>query len=147
MEQAEHNKSQKQCVVCNSKKSPYRCPRCRAFYCSKDCCARHKDQLFCNPNSDNVTSSSSSSQKKDQEDQTQAVETDEQIKMLTEEQKTSLRNDKKLKSLLQSNKLKRHIVAIDSAPDRPAALKKMRLNNPHFESVVDVILNALSSVT
>jgi hypothetical protein len=35
----------KDCIICGKISSSYKCPRCFAFYCSKDCCTSHKE--FC----------------------------------------------------------------------------------------------------
>lgn len=35
--------NQRTCIVCSKSNSSYRCPKCRACYCSKDCCKTHQE--------------------------------------------------------------------------------------------------------
>lgn len=123
------------CVVCACSNASYKCPTCRAKYCSAKCCRLHKqDQCvpLLKPENSLLRSSASTDTNRESNDK----------KILSEEQKKKMSSNISLTTLLKSRRLQDTITAIDGSEDRLGELKRARGNND-FEDVVCLILNII----
>eukprot|EP01039_Chlorochromonas_danica_P000832 gene832-905_t len=145
----------KQCVICHKDNSAYKCPKCRAFYCSKDCCSQHKEVCTDQPSTSFISTTltggledhPSSSKLPALSKRTSSTTKEEYIEPLTEEQKQRLRSSSQLINLLKSKRLRDHITMIDSHPSKQQTIRKMRENNRDFEEVMNLILDVVQPIT
>mmetsp|Transcript_6282 Transcript_6282/g.10265 ORF Transcript_6282/g.10265 Transcript_6282/m.10265 type:complete len:201 (-) Transcript_6282:44-646(-) len=152
-------KEAEKCGVCLIADSRYKCPKCRAPYCSVGCCKTHKEtcsqlQLVKNTDNsnehDNVSSTSEAARKTHSssasapfmEDDSTELSSD-QFHIITAQQKKQLSGCREVRDMLKSKRLRDKIAEIDGAGGaRRAALKRAR-TNPEFEQFLDIMLRAV----
>ena len=64
----------------------------------------------------------------------------DEVELLSSEQLHALDRDQELQTLLRSERLTKHILHIDEAPDRVKALKRLRSTVPEFHAFCGAIL-------
>ncbi|XP_074869646.1 zinc finger HIT domain-containing protein 3 [Carettochelys insculpta] len=138
------------CCVCGVGGAPrYRCPGCRARYCSVPCCKKHKEQ--CEPRQDQViktriTDTSSSFRRvKSLEDEGSRWSVED---ILTEDdegdrvplQKLKLLGEsKELRSLLLNPHLQHLLLTVDEAKEKDLLMKRY-MQEPLFVEFADCCL-------
>ena len=155
----------KECTICSSSRSNYKCAKCRVPYCSVTCYTAHKE--LCSPLQivvsesaviadvqgelgilDKHTTAKSSTSlgvfKGNYTSSSSGVQSPEDG-ILHKIQLTALDEDAEIQILLRSHRLGEHILYIDSAPDRSRALKRLRESHPEFEYFVDKILKTCTA--
>lgn len=140
-----NNNNQKEtavsCCVCQSKEPKYKCPKCLLPYCSVNCCKEHKLEkcVFQAPVTPII--------KREERSIAPSNVPVQELVVLTEAQKERLRSSSKLRALLKNTRLQRHLSLINSerAERRQQKLKEIRENNPEFEEVVSLFLEAVTA--
>ena len=139
-----------ECVVCQMADSKYKCPRCRARYCSVACSKAHKENadaclgalaISKIPPAARV-SDSLLLQSDDITRQARGESGGGKLRLLTEEEKQKLLSNEDVTAALRSKRLIDDINEIDIATDRGAALRRAR-KNPEFEEFVQKMLNGI----
>ncbi|XP_041436688.1 zinc finger, HIT-type containing 3 L homeolog isoform X1 [Xenopus laevis] len=103
------------CCVCSSDTPKYRCPGCRAKYCSVSCCKKHKDGLI------------------DEDNESDRVPP-HKLKLLGESDE--------LKHLLLNPHLRELLIKLDQAEEREDAMKKY-MQEPLFVEFADRCLSVV----
>jgi hypothetical protein len=141
---------EKECSVCAKAASSYKCAHCRTPYCSVTCYKAHKD--ICSkvghvavhkPELEGARGSSDSAGLGGTVTATRGRDAGAII--LHESQLAALDKDPELQKLLRSERLRAHIQAVDAAPDRARALKRLRLSHPDFDGFVAKTVSVVSS--
>lgn len=151
------------CVVCECTKAPYRCPKCRARYCSAGCCQEHKARGCANEGISNALDSGSPSgtvpNRFSEQNPTPVVNeslqptgskafptVDHHNILLSDDQKSRIRANDYLRTSMLSKRLREDFAVVDTAPNRVEALKKLRLKNPEFNSLVERVLSVVNGL-
>jgi hypothetical protein len=132
------------CGVCSICVSLYRCPRCPTRYCSSVCYKAHSAvdctaaaAIVAAPTTNGAGAGAGAG---DDEDDGE----DELRARLPPRSLVSLRSDERVTSALRSSRLRAALRAIDSAPDRVAALEAAhRMEGPPLAAFFDDVLVAL----
>lgn len=136
-----HKEPAASCCVCQSKEPKYKCPKCLLPYCSVNCCKEHKLEkcVFQAPVTPII--------KHEERPIVPSNVPAQELVVLTEAQKERLRSSSKLRALLKNTRLQRHLSLINDerAERRQQKLKEIRENNPEFEEVVSLFLEAVTS--
>lgn len=138
----------KECCICRED-SLFRCPSCKLRYCSGECFKAHKAQCEAaaatasqesehdvNVRVPVAPGSGSAGLEVDTEDDPYRV-------VLTPEQLHGLHTSPEVVQALRDTRLRKLLVAIDTAPDREAALERARLQDEHFRAFIDSMLGAV----
>lgn len=125
------------CAVCQASAARYRCPRCKARYCSVSCCQKHKDACTDAPAPDANTAVTAEPALSDSN-----VYTDGAPHLLSDEQKRKLDSDESVRTFLKSKRLRDALSDIDQSKDRQKCLRIAR-RNPEFEEFVNEVLRAI----
>lgn len=135
------------CDVCTICVSLYRCPRCPTRYCSSVCYKAHnavdcaaaaatQGSTIAAPSNGAGAGAGAGDDEDDGEDELRA--------RLPPRSLASLRSDERVTSALRSSRLRAALRAIDSAPDRVAALEAAhRTEGPPLAAFFDDVLVAL----
>ena len=134
----------RQCCIC-SEAADYRCPKCRLRYCGVDCFRAHKAQ--CEAAGKLASEQAPVSAKPactpplpsgpvDEEDDAYRV-------TLSDAQLHKLHQSAGVVQALRDSRLRKLLTAIDTAPDREAALERARVQDEHFRVFIDTMLNAV----
>ena len=137
------------CSICHQSGNKYKCPRCRAIYCSMACNTLHKTSC-CQP----VTSSTGATITEEKPEQTQldhktrrgtfsASDTTTTHVKLPNEALHLLTKSESLQKALQSKRLRDDILKVETASNRQVALKKLRIENPEFEEFIQSLVQAV----
>lgn len=146
------------CSMCNEFNPKYKCPKCRATYCSIACCKSHKESCPITKVKENIESKSDIKSK--YVDKILPVEAVvEKIKRrrmiasasadninedewrLTPEMLSRLQTNDWLRSEIQGDGgLRQLLVEIDCADDREVALMESKKKYPNFASFIDEML-------
>lgn len=141
------SKGPRVCIVCDKTNASYRCPKCRANYCSKDCCKTHQESSCLKVGEDVSLTNGSKIDSVIANAETSVVKQaprEDFVTMLTSEQKSRLRKDRRIQDLLGSKRLRAHLDMVDTAHDRSAALKKLRMTNPDFSAFIDLVSDVVT---
>ncbi|EGZ13279.1 hypothetical protein PHYSODRAFT_354965 [Phytophthora sojae] len=117
------------CAVCETAEAKYKCPTCRAPYCSLVCCKKHKETP-CEPapapekpqeppTATPATGSASAVEKQEEEDGTEK---------LTDEQMSVLKTSAGVKEMLANPAIMQALTQIDSTQDKMKTLEKALLD-------------------
>ena len=132
------------CVVCQEASNKYKCPKCKAIYCSVKCYKVHKEQDCQRGTPGQSNSSDAPDTNIDTEEK---VMVDEDLpKVLSTQQLNKLSSSSYIKSTLKSKRLREHVVAIDSivnSNERRNELHKMRKNNVQFNEFIVKMLDEI----
>jgi hypothetical protein len=132
----------KDCTVCGIVDSKYKCAQCRLPYCCVNCCKKHKEVCVVTGSTIKYVPSQSN---KDITSTTNTESIPSSAIILNEHQLSALNNNNDVNRLLRSERLKAHIEAVDTAPDRSLALKKLRLSHPEFDLFVCNMLQVVTA--
>ncbi|KAI9984196.1 hypothetical protein PInf_013769 [Phytophthora infestans] len=116
------------CMVCETTESKYKCPTCRAPYCSLACCKKHKETP-CEPASvleksqESLQSTPTPANAKDVDE-----EGENNTETLTEEQMDALRMSNGVKNMLANPAITQALTQIDSSQDKMKMLEKALLD-------------------
>jgi hypothetical protein len=124
----------KECQVCSSSSSKYKCAKCRVPYCCVKCYSTHKD--ICAGKEQKRSDLESTNQKESHSDA-----------IIPIEHLQALDKDSEIQVLLRSKRLAEHILMIDDAGDRPLALKRLRDTHPEFNGFVTNVLRVVNEST
>lgn len=132
------------CVECAKERSPYRCPKCREFYCSAACCKAHAQKH----DDDNVAGALMKDSVDHSNTETAAnTATDAEVDslLLTEDQKQRLLKSDLLRQRLRSKRLRDALTEIDTADHhRLNVLHRKRLH-PDFEAFLNDVLQCIGA--
>ncbi|XP_053131288.1 zinc finger HIT domain-containing protein 3 [Hemicordylus capensis] len=111
------------CVVCaqGNAAAKYRCPRCRARYCSVACCKKHKGSSWT------------------VEDILTEEEEGDQVPL---QKLQLLRESEELKGILLNPHLRQQLLTVDQAEDKSSLLRKY-MQEPLFVEFADCCLRVL----
>ena len=133
----------KLCIICNSNKSKYKCPKCTSFYCSISCFKIHKER--CNKEKkDDINN-------KDEKNGNKNIisplnlDEDEDI-ILSEKELSALKTNKSIMSKLKNKKLLKILREIDSTKYKKRTLAKKMENDPDFKLFTTEILETLGFI-
>lgn len=130
------------CIVCQQASNKYKCPTCKAIYCSVKCCKLHKEQ---NCQQEKLQQSGSSDAPTAETKEKAAVD-DDVPQLLSTQQLNKLSSSTYIKSTLKSKRLREHIAGIDSivnSNERRNELHKMRKNNAQFNEFIVKMLEEI----
>ena len=144
----------KECCICNTDMSSYRCPKCSLNYCSIDCCKSHKttcSRPTSGPKTDNNLGPSVESGLDPKTDNNLGPSVESVDKQVVDTQNLDVDDnilekvkfDKELMKQLSSKKLQRQLLDIDSSADQIHALKKLRRNCPDIEVFFCTLLKVI----
>ncbi|KAM4797242.1 zinc finger HIT domain-containing protein 3 [Rhinophrynus dorsalis] len=130
------------CCVCSLESPKYRCPGCRARYCSVSCCKKHKEQCDCTSAGEVTTAAVSRSVRGDnslprkddllgEDDETDRVPL-QRLKLLGESEE--------LKDLLWNPHLRQLLTSLDQAEAREDTMKAY-MQEPLFVEFADKCLS------
>ncbi|KAK1943535.1 Zinc finger HIT domain-containing protein 3 [Phytophthora citrophthora] len=117
-----------QCAVCEAAEAKYKCPTCRAPYCSLVCCKKHKETP-CEP-----PSTPEQPQEPPQSTPTPATamnvdaKDEDPVEKLTDEQMDVLRTCADVKEMLSNPAITQALTQINSSQDKMKALEKALLD-------------------
>ena len=130
------------CIVCQQASNKYKCPTCKAIYCSVQCCKLHKEQ-----NCQQEKLQQSGSLDVPTAETKQKAEVDDDVpQLLSTQQLNKLSSSTYIKSTLKSKRLREHIAGIDSivnSNERRNELHKMRKNNVQFNEFIVKMLEEI----
>lgn len=132
------------CIVCQEATNKYKCPKCKAIYCSVMCYKVHKEQ-YCQlemPGRSGILEASDATV----DTEGKVVIDDDLPKVLSAQQLSKLSSSSYIKSTLKSKRLREHVAAIDSivsSSDRRNELTKMRKNNVQFNEFILKMLDEI----
>ncbi|XP_063811069.1 zinc finger HIT domain-containing protein 3 isoform X4 [Pseudophryne corroboree] len=133
------------CCVCSVDTGKYRCPGCRARYCSLLCCKKHKEE--CTPKEAPETTdaaaqpASSSYQQFERKDD--LLEDDESDTVPLQKLKL-LEESEDLKQLLQNTHLRQVLLALERAEKKEEVLKEY-MQEPLFAEFADKCLSVVDN--
>jgi hypothetical protein len=131
----------KDCVVCQKENANYRCPCCRARYCSVTCCSTHKTSCSQLDQKEKDANGELDNESLKKEAVTESCpKREDSQRILTEAEKNKLKCSDALINQLKSKRLVDELLRIDTADDRQGELKKAR-NNPELESFMNLLLS------
>lgn len=144
------------CIICDTSKPKYKCPRCTVRYCSLECYRAHRTQCEeiqrekqaqreenHQSSSNNVNNLPPPGNADDEEEED---EYDDTKIILKESHYETLRNDESIKNALRDPRLQQIITQIDTATDRVEALREARANNPYLREFIDKMLDSLGMI-
>jgi len=135
---------EKECSVCAKAGSSYKCAQCRIPYCSVACYKTHKD--ICNKAAPvNIHKPGPEAARGSTDSAGGAGVRGTESIILHASQLAALDKDPEIQRLLRSERLKEHIHAVDSAPDRCRALKRVRSSHPEFDEFVAKSVSVVSN--
>ena len=130
------------CIVCQQASNKYKCPTCKAIYCSVKCCKLHKEQ-----NCQQEKLQQSGSLDVPTAETKQKAEVDDDVpQLLSTQQLNKLSSSTYMKSTLKSKRLREHIAGIDgivNSNERRNELHKMRKNNVQFNEFIVKMLEEI----
>lgn len=139
-------RSANSCSICHQSVSKYKCPKCRAQYCSLTCSNLHK--TCCQP-----TATVSLPTTTEEEDQPLKQNTRRNTFTSNDTTTTHVKLSNKALDLLttsaivqkslQSKRLREDILKVETASNRQEALKKLRTQNPEFEEFVQSLVRVV----
>ncbi|KAL3663149.1 hypothetical protein V7S43_011560 [Phytophthora oleae] len=115
-----------QCAVCETAEAKYKCPTCRAPYCSLVCCKKHKETP-CEPAPEKPQEPPQPMPAKATAMDVDAEDVDPAEK-LTDEQMNVLRTCDDIKEMLSNPAITQALTQIDSSQDKMKALEKALLD-------------------
>lgn len=135
------------CNECGKEEVKYKCPTCRAPYCSAACCKDH--QAFHKKSSDittdfvvDTTPNSNANIENLCEDDRLALDGISPTNKLSKEDLSKLDNSDKLKQLLSNPHLRDYLSYINSL-EYPRGFMKIAMQEPIFVEFADACLNAI----
>ena len=134
-----NNINKKICIICNSENSKYKCPKCKEFYCSIQCCKIHKENCNVINNNNNISLVEDINNYKNKP---LNLDEDEDI-ILTKEELNKLKSNKKIMNMIKNKNLKKIIKEIDSAKFKKKTLEKIQKNDKNFLNFTLEILRCL----
>ncbi|KAE8623585.1 hypothetical protein XENTR_v10005667 [Xenopus tropicalis] len=131
----------KPCCVCYSVTPKYRCPGCRARYCSVSCCKRHKEEctLKSTP-ADTITQIDRGEKLLPREDD--LIDEDNESDRVPQHKLKLLGESEKLKHLLLNPHLRELLIKLDQAEEREDTVKKY-MQEPLFVEFADRCLSII----
>ncbi|XP_044730549.1 zinc finger HIT domain-containing protein 3 [Chrysoperla carnea] len=122
------------CTVCDQNTGKYKCPVCRAQYCSVPCCKKHKEEN-CKPNQITEKNETVETTTKESQKKPEFVTEDTVPNELLER----LRESKKLKEMFKVSDLKKLLNYVDKS-DNPYKDVQTAMRDPLFTEFVDECL-------
>ena len=133
----------KLCIICNSNKSKYKCPKCTSFYCSISCFKIHKERC----NKEKKDDINNKDEKKGNKNIISPLNLDEDEDIILEKKDLEkLKENKKIMNMLKNKTLRKIIREIDSAKYKKRTLERMINNDKNFKEFVQDILNTLGFI-
>ena len=132
-------KTNRECCVCTKFDSPYKCPRCKSFYCCLECSKKHKND--CTVDTQNTMSPKIDSTKNILSASNAIIKYD----LLSMDQVEKLNNSTYINTMISSKRLRSHILEVDGSSDKQETLKKLRQNSTEFELFIQNMLRDISS--
>ena len=132
------------CSVCQQVGNKYKCPKCRAIYCSMACNTVHK--TCCQPTTSSPAGTSTEEQPLDNKTRRSTFTTNNTTTThvkLSNEALQLLSKSTSLQKALQSKRLREDILKVETASNRQVALKKLRIQNPEFEEFVQSLVRVV----
>ena len=130
------------CIVCGDEKPKYRCPSCANRYCSVACCKEHKKVSCLDQSKKDDGRQKEVEDEGDKRDESEAESALIGLDTLKPSQMKKLSTNPYVRRMICSKRL-RHIRSVDSATDRPEALKRLRKNNKSFHEFVGKMLDVI----
>ena len=127
----------KECTICSSPSSKYKCAKCRVPYCCVKCYSVHKE----------VCCAGEGQELRKSEESTTVAKDSRSEAIIPIEHLHALDKDADIQALLRSKRLAEHILMIDDAGDRPLALKRLRDSHPEFNGFVTSVLRIVNEST
>ncbi|KAI8149474.1 hypothetical protein BJV82DRAFT_588193 [Fennellomyces sp. T-0311] len=121
------------CAICSDQESKYKCPTCKAPYCSIACFKNHKlepCQPLAAPADEHVERKQLPTENTDEDDPSR----------LTENQLTSLAHSSDVAEYLQNPQIRDWVARIDRSMDPQKDLDAARAADPSLEAFIQVLL-------
>ncbi|NP_001091379.1 zinc finger, HIT-type containing 3 L homeolog [Xenopus laevis] len=129
------------CCVCSSDTPKYRCPGCRAKYCSVSCCKKHKEECTLSSTPDTVTTHIARGERlMSREDG--LIDEDNESDRVPPHKLKLLGESDELKHLLLNPHLRELLIKLDQAEEREDAMKKY-MQEPLFVEFADRCLSVV----
>ncbi|KAM4701004.1 zinc finger HIT domain-containing protein 3 [Discoglossus pictus] len=130
------------CCVCAGETPKYRCPGCRARYCSVSCCKKHKEE--CALKAAPVTPANISPTARGAQSLPtrvdEFIDKDDESDRVPEERLKLLDESKELQDLLLNPHLRQLLTTLDCSGEREAVMKKC-MQEPLFVEFADRCLS------
>jgi hypothetical protein len=150
--EAAGNMGENSCIACRAENAKYKCPKCRARYCSVACSKAHKENaeaceaMRAFSNTDKLAIAPSTAETSGvplQGEEANKHDSSGQFRLLSEDEKQKLLSNEEITAAIRSKRLRDDLDTIDSAKNRTAALRRAR-NNPEFEEFVQKMLKSIA---
>ncbi|XP_053562812.1 zinc finger HIT domain-containing protein 3 isoform X2 [Bombina bombina] len=125
------------CCVCSSESPKYKCPGCRAKYCSVSCCKKHKDE--CSVKTQNCTVGGilpTFREVKHQPEEAELIAEDDESDRISQQKLKLLGESKELKDLLLNPHLRQLLMNLDNSDEKESSVKKC-MQEPLFVEFAD----------
>ncbi|KAL0102248.1 hypothetical protein PUN28_018648 [Cardiocondyla obscurior] len=128
------NQSSRNCCVCERDNAAYKCPKCREFYCSVECCKAHKAQV-CQP----LEIREKSEERQQVNERRYEFPTEDTVPVKKLQQ---LRDNKALLKSLENSHLRSMMKEIMNSPNPTEAIA-LAMREPIFVEMADACLKVV----
>ncbi|KAI9472910.1 hypothetical protein BDB00DRAFT_861220, partial [Zychaea mexicana] len=134
------------CAICNDQESKYKCPTCKAPYCSIACFKNHMLEPWQPAPATTPTLSSSSAGVERKQLAVENADEDDPSR-LTENQLTSLAHSSDIAIYLQDPQIRDWVARIDRSTEAEKDLEDARAADPKLDAFIQLLLKTVMSVT